>query len=87
MDARTIERAVHTALGKRRVRSVSSEWRTNEDGAAIVRVRVVYDASAGMSVEDMDRTADAIWSNGDGAAPFPVIDFEADTDCEFLAAE
>ncbi|WP_284165242.1 hypothetical protein [Frigidibacter sp. SD6-1] len=87
IDAQAIERAVHDALGAIRVRSVSSELRTNDDGAAIVRVRVVYDASQGMSVEDMDRTADAIWSQNDGAAPFPVIDFQADTDREFLAAE
>lgn len=82
-----IESAVRKILGLR-VRSVASEQKINDDGAAIVRVRIVYDASRGLSVEEMESTADEIWQGMTvEGAPFPVIDFQEDTDLDSVAAE
>ncbi len=82
-----VESVVRELLGSR-VRLVDSADRVNDDGAAVLKVRVVYDASEAPSIEDMDRVLDALWNLGNGEdAPFPVIDFQEDTDVTPLAAE
>ena len=84
----SIEQIVRSTLGSSRVRSVTSEEKDNDDGAPIIRVRIVYDASKGVSVAEMEQIADAIWQDGAAEdAPFPVIDFQEDTDRESVAAE
>lgn len=83
-----IERAVRATLGTQRVRSVASEEKINDDGAAVIRVLIVYDASKGLSVEEMESVVDAVWlGRASDESPFPVIDFQEDTDLESVAAE
>lgn len=83
-----IETAVHAVLGVDRVRSI--EWRDmeNDDGLRLLRVCVVYDAHQNPSQSEMDEIVDEAWSSIlNDLDSVPIIDFQADTDHEFLAAE
>ena len=87
IHVKDVEDVVRKVLGSR-VRFVESAERTNDDGAAVLKVRVVYDAAAAPTVEEMEGVFDALWSIGHLVnAPFPVIDFQEDTDVTPLAAE
>lgn len=83
----SIDRIVRGILGSR-VKSVETASHINVDGAPILRVRVIYDAKASPSVSEMEDVLDAVWKCGEGdEAPFPVIDFQEDTDVTPIAAE
>lgn len=86
--ANMIESTVRRILGAERVRSVESKELLNDDGAAIVRVQIVYDAERGLSIDEMEAIFDAIWRNRvSDDAPFPVIDFIEDRDLATVAAQ
>jgi len=83
-----IDEAVRRVFGSARVRDVSCQFSTNDDGAAIAWVRVTYDATSAPSVEEMQRVSDAIWPQDlSPGVPLPVIDFVADNDFVSTAAE
>ncbi|MCB1365839.1 MAG: hypothetical protein KDK02_17120 [Rhodobacteraceae bacterium] len=80
--------AVHAVLGDDRVRSI--EWREmeNDNGLRLLRVCVVYDGCRSPSQSEMDEIVDQAWSSVlNDLDSIPIIDFQADTDNEFLAAE
>jgi len=83
-----IERAAREVLGGDRVRWVECREMLNDDDAPILRVRIVYDAAHRLTVQEMERVLDALWPEDAGEdAPFPVIDFQEDTDIAPVAAE
>lgn len=83
-----VEEKVISLLGQERVRKVSTATMENADGQKIARVTIVYSATDGLGVEDMDRVLDALWpSDEPDNAPFPIIDFQEDTDVGPIAAE
>lgn len=85
---KAIEQCVLDSLGSERVRSVKSTLRINEDGLSVIRVLIVYRSEHGLSVEDMERVSDAIWDVDNSAeALSPIVDFQADSDFQPVAAE
>lgn len=80
-----IDDVVRKTLGKERVRSVLTELIVNRDDEDIVRITIVYDASRKISEEEANKLLDALWTSPE--QPFPVIDFQEDTDIEPVAAE
>lgn len=84
----SIDQAVRAVLGQDRVRSVDTAQTVNDDGAAIIRVYIVYDAKHRPSVSEMEDVVDSILATRSREdAPFPVIDFRDDTDVATVAAE
>lgn len=82
------ETRVREVLGADRVTGVDWYVKTNFDGLEILRVNVRYDASRPLSVDEMTKVIDALIADMPNIdAPFPVIDFQADTDNEPIAAE
>lgn len=82
------ERTIRAVLGEDRVISVNAYTKTNFDGMEVLRVIVVYDALRAPTVAEMTRVVDALVAEmPDMDAPFPVVDFQADTDHEPVAAE
>lgn len=83
-----VEQAVRGLLGDSRVRSVEAAIAINEDDQDIARIRVVYDKRTGITVAEMDKVFDALWpGDGESVRPFPIIDFQEDSEIEPVAAE
>ncbi len=79
---------VSKILGDHRVLSVDSRVEENRDGNKVILVKILYTEKDGLTVDEMDRVLDAIWLGDDAkATAFPVIDFQADSDGEPIAAE
>jgi len=75
-------------LGNHRVLSVESKLEENRDGNKVILVKIIYTEKDGLTVDEMDRVLDAIWSDENAeTTAFPVIDFQADSDEEPVAAE
>ena len=86
--AQTTEKRVRETLGADRVTGVDWYVKTNFDGLEVLRVCVRYDSTRPLSVDDMTRVVDALIADMPNIdAPFPVVDFQADTDNEPVAAE
>ena len=82
------ESTVRKILGEDRVTGVDWYVKTNFDGLEVLRVRVRYDSRMPLSVDDMTRVIEALIADMPNLdAPFPVVDFQADTDNEPVAAE
>ncbi len=81
----SIETIIRKILGEERVRSVKTESIVNFDNESIVRISIVYDAGTAITEDEMTKLLDALWT--DATQPFPVIDFQEDTDIEPVAAE
>lgn len=83
-----IERVVRQALGDGAVSKVSWSEHLNRDGLPVLRVRVVYKAVEAPTLDQMAGVVDALLDYDRGIeAPFPVVDFRADTDNDPIAAE
>lgn len=83
-----VESAVIDTLGEARTKSVAVRLFINADGEEVTLVKVVYDALEGLSIEEMNLVHENIWSEeGPSIAPFPVIDFQEDSDLSGIAAE
>lgn len=88
LDPDQIACAIRGVLGAARVRDVRCVYKQNADGAPVIWVQVIYDAHAGMSVDEMERVTDAVWPvGGSEELAVPVIDFVADDDLVPTAAE
>lgn len=82
-----VEQSVRGLLSSR-VQLVEAEIAINEDNQDIARITIVYDNSDGITVAEMDSVFDALWpGDGESVRPFPIIDFQADSDFEPVAAE
>ncbi len=83
-----IEDIVSRQLGSDRVISVESRLLDNDDGNPVIRIKVIYTSEDSLTVDEMEQVLDAIWLTDRSAeAPFPVVDFQEDTDEKHIAAE
>lgn len=82
------ESTVRRVLGEARVKAVKHHIKVNFDDLPILRVNVVYDSKKPPSVDEMTLVMGAlIDAMVDADAPFPVIDFVADTEDGRVASE
>lgn len=88
LTADKIEEIVFGQLGRERIKSVESRRVENDNAVPIIRIKIVYSTEHGLSVDEMGQVLDAIWpEDASDTAPFPVIDFQEDTDIERVPAE